>query len=30
MRGVPGKQSPMWNKTLYLVLDLLCNPLSEN
>jgi len=30
MRGVPGKQDPMGDKTLSLVLGLLCNPLSEN
>ena len=30
MRGVPGKQDPMGDKTLELVLGLLGNLLSEN
>jgi len=30
MRGMPGKQGPMWNKTLYLMLNLLYNAIVAN
>ena len=30
IRGALGKQGPTWDKTLSLILDLLCNPMSEN